>query len=144
MTSLILTHAQCAQLYAQLRADAPNEMCGFIGGRDARAKKIYPIPNVAANRNTNFLMEPNAQLAALQDMDENDYDILAIYHSHPVSPPYPSETDLRDAWDSVLQEPLYPDSVYLILSLRNPAAPEICAYQLHNQTITEIPLSIVN
>ena len=140
---MILTRAQLDQLFAQMRADAPNETCGMLGGRDGRVLKIYPIANAAQNRVTHYLMDGGEQLRAMQDMDDNGLDILAIYHSHPASPPYPSETDLRDAWDSALQEPRYPDSIYLILSMRKPDAPEIGAYRLRAQTVTEIPLNIV-
>ncbi len=139
---MILSQTQRDQLYAQMRADAPNETCGFIGGKNARAEKIYPIPNAAAKRITNFLMDANAQLAALQDMDANDYDILAIYHSHPNSAPSPSETDLRDAWSASLQEPYYPNTLYLILSMRHLDAPEMRAYHLHNQEWIETPIVI--
>lgn len=139
---MILTRAQVEQLVAQMRADAPQETCGMIGGQDGRAEKIYPIPNIAENRVKNYFMEGSAQIRAMQDMDDNGHDILAIYHSHPVTQPYPSATDLRDAWDADLQEPRYPDTLYLIMSLRNPDAPEIRAYQLHDQTISEITLEI--
>lgn len=125
-----------------MRADAPYETCGMIGGRGGRAEKIYPIPNIAENRVKHYLMEGSAQIRAMQDMDDNGYDILAIYHSHPVSPPYPSPTDLRDAWDADLQEPRYPDTLYMIMSQRQPDTPEIRAYQLYDQRITEIPLEI--
>ena len=137
---MILTPAQLAQLYAQMRADAPHETCGMLGGKAGRAQKIYPIKNIAENRVKNYLMDGAEQIRAMQDMDDNGYDILAIYHSHPVTQPYPSATDLRDAWDADLQEPRYPDTLYVIMSLRQPDAPEIRAYQLHDQTITEIAI----
>jgi proteasome lid subunit RPN8/RPN11 len=139
---MILTHSQLDQLIEQARRDAPYETCGMIGGKDGRALKIYPIPNVAENRIKHYYMDGAAQIRAMQDMDENGYDILAIYHSHPVTQPYPSATDLRDAWDADLQEPRYPGTLYIILSLRQPDAPEIRAYQLHNSNITEIPLEL--
>jgi proteasome lid subunit RPN8/RPN11 len=139
---MILTRSQLDQLVAQARRDAPDETCGMIGGKDGRALKIYPIRNVAANRVKHYYMDGAEQIRAMQDMDENGYDILAIYHSHPVTQPYPSPTDLRDAWDADLQEPRYPGTLYIILSLRQPDAPEIHAYQLHNSNITEIPLEI--
>lgn len=142
MHSMILTKDQLEQLYAQMRADAPHETCGMLGGKDGRALKIYPIKNVAENRVKHYYMDGAEQIRAMQDMDDNGYEILAIYHSHPVTQPYPSATDLRDAWDADLQEPRYPDTLYIIMSLRNPDAPEIHAYQLENQTITEIPLEI--
>lgn len=141
---MILTRAQLDQLFAQMRADAPQETCGMIGGKDGRAEQIYPIQNVAENRVKNYFMEGSAQIRAMQDMDDNGHDILAIYHSHPVSQPYPSATDLRDAWDADMQEPRYPGTLYIIMSLRNSDAPEIHAYELHDQTVTEIKLELID
>ncbi len=140
---MILTRSQLEQLYAQMRADAPQETCGMIGGRAGRAEKIYPIPNVAKNRVKNYLMDGAAQIRALQDIEAKGYNLLAIYHSHPTSPPYPSPTDLRDAWEAALQAPRYPGTVYLILSLMNPDAPHARAYLLDGETITETSLEVV-
>lgn len=140
---LILTRAQLEQLYEQARRDKPFETCGMIGGKAGRAMAIYPVKNVAENRVKNYFMDGLDQIRAMQDMDDHAYDILAIYHSHPVSRAYPSATDLRDAYDSDLQEPRYPGTVYIIMTLMNPNAPEAHGYILNGETITEIPLEIV-
>lgn len=139
---MILTRIQLEQLITQARRDAPHETCGMLGGKDGRAEKIYSIKNVAPNRVKNYFMDGAEQIRALQDMDDNGYDILAIYHSHPVTQPFPSATDLRDAWDADLQEPRYPGTLYLIMSLRYPDAPEARAYRLENETITEVPIEL--
>jgi [CysO sulfur-carrier protein]-S-L-cysteine hydrolase len=141
---MILTQSQLEQLYEQMRRDAPHETCGMIGGKDGHALKIYPIKNVAENRVKNYLMDGIDQIHAMQDMDDNGYDILAIYHSHPVTRAYPSVTDVRDAYDPDLQEPRYPGVVYIIMTLMNPDAPEAHGYLLNGETITETPLEIIN
>ncbi len=141
---MTLTQSQLDQLFEQMRRDAPYETCGMIGGRDGRALKIYPIKNVAENRVKNYFMDGVEQIRAMQDMDDNSYDILAIYHSHPVTRAYPSATDVRDAYDADLQEPRYPGTVYIIMSLMNPDAPEAHGYLLEGETITETPLEIIS
>lgn len=140
---MILTRSQLEQLYEQMRRDAPHETCGMIGGKDGRALKIYPIQNVAENRVKNYLMDGPEQIQAMQDMDDNGYDIVAIYHSHPVTRAYPSVTDRRDAYDPDLGEPTYPGTVYIIMTLMNPDAPEAHGYLLNGENITETPLEII-
>lgn len=140
---MILTRSQLDQMFEQARRDAPHETCGMIGGRDGRALKIYPVKNVAENRVKNYLMDGMDQIRAMQDMDDNGYDILSIYHSHPVTRAYPSPTDVRDAYDTEAQVPLYPGAVYIIMTLMNPDAPEAHGYLLDGETITEISLEIV-
>jgi len=141
---MILTRTQLDQLFEQARRDAPHETCGMIGGKDGRALKIYPIKNVAENRVKNYLMDGVEQIRAMQDMDDSEYEIVSIYHSHPVSRAYPSVTDLRDAYDAELKEPTYPGAVYIIMTLINPDAPEAHGYLLDGETITETPLVIEN
>lgn len=140
MNDIILTPAQLEQLYEQARRDAPFETCGLIGGRAARAEKIYPIKNVAENRVKNYLMDGGEQIAAMEDMDNLGLDILSIYHSHPVTRAYPSPTDVRDAYDPDLREPRYPGVVYLLITLMNPTAPEAHAYKIEGEQITEVEI----
>lgn len=139
---MILTRAQQDQLIAQARRDAPYETCGMIGGKEGRALKIYPIKNIAQDRVTRYLMDPAEQIAAMQDMDDHDYGITAIYHSHPATRGYPSPTDVREAYDPDLKEPLYPGTIYVFVSLMNPERPEVHAYDLGDGQITEVPIEL--
>jgi proteasome lid subunit RPN8/RPN11 len=139
---MILTRSQFDELIAQARRDAPYETCGMIGGKDGRALKIYPIKNIADDRVKRYFMDGADQIKAMQDMDDRGYDLISIYHSHPVTRAYPSPTDVRDAHDPDMAEPLYPGAVYLILTLMNPDAPEAHGYLIDGQVIEEVPLSI--
>lgn len=139
---MILSRNLYDAIVAQARRDAPHETCGMLGGRDGRALKIYPIRNTAENKIKKYLMDGAEQVRAMQDMDDNGYEITAIYHSHPVSRAYPSATDLSDAYDPYLKEPTYPGTIYIIVTLMNPDAPEMHGYLLDGETVTEVPLQI--
>jgi [CysO sulfur-carrier protein]-S-L-cysteine hydrolase len=141
---MILTQVQLDQLIAQARGDAPYETCGMIGGKDGRALKIYPIRNAAENRVIHYRMDGGEQYRALADIEDNGMDLVAIYHSHPATRAYPSPTDVRDAHDPDEHEPLYPGTVYLLISLMNPDAPEVHGYLLERERVTEIPLDIAD
>src|SRR5262249_51806389 len=54
----------------------------------------YPLPNAAASP-VLYDAEPRALLAAHEDVRNRGLDLLAVYHSHPTSPPVPSATDHR-------------------------------------------------
>ena len=105
---LILTPEQVAEIVAHARAEYPHEACGLLGGRDGRVEKVYPLPN-AEHSPVRYLADPEAQYQAMMEIEERGWEIVAIYHSHPDSPAYPSATDLEMAY--------YPDSICLIISL---------------------------
>lgn len=90
------------------RRDYPNEACGFFGGSDGRAEILYPLPNAAASP-IYYRPGDKEMIAAINDIDDKDKELVAIFHSHVASPPNPSPTDRREAH--------YPDAVYLIVSL---------------------------
>ena len=60
-------------------------------------------------------------------------EIVAIYHSHPESPAYPSATDVELAF--------WPEAVYLICSLADPSQPTIRAFRIRDGAIAEVALS---
>jgi len=112
-------------------ADAPHEVCGLIAGREGalrliRCRNAHPTPV------SRYLIDAREQLAAFRDMDVRGEELVAIYHSHPVSQPYPSPTDRAEAY--------YPDAVYLLVSLRT-GAPELHAYRIAEGFVREVPLA---
>lgn len=120
-------------LIAHARSDHPYEVCGLLAGRDGRLTRHYPIPN-AARSMTFYNMDPTALLRAMRDMDDHEWDLLAIYHSHTHTEAYPSATDVRLAF--------YTDAVYLIVSLQDPAAPHVRAFDIVDGSVTERSLVI--
>lgn len=65
-------------------------------------------------------------------MDERGEDLVAIYHSHPASQPYPSPTDRAEAH--------YPDATYVLVSLRT-GTPEVEAWRISDAgTVRKVDL----
>jgi proteasome lid subunit RPN8/RPN11 len=76
-------------------------------------------------------MNPQQQLDALLDMEQNGWDLLAIYHSHPHGPELPSHTDIL--------EHFYPDALCMIWS--KGTAGWVCrAFQIQNGNLNNIEI----
>jgi [CysO sulfur-carrier protein]-S-L-cysteine hydrolase len=117
-----LTRSQLEQILAQAVAEAPHECCGLLLGRGDAVEEVFPGRNVDETPRTRYVMDPRDQLRAFRLMDERGWDLVGIYHSHPQTEAYPSETDKSRA--------LYPDARYMIVSLREPAEPQVRAFRL--------------
>ena len=115
-------------LVAQARSDFPYEVCGLLAGDGAGVRKHYVIPN-AARSMTFYEMEPKALLAAMNDIDDRDWELLAIYHSHTHTEAFPSPTDVELAF--------YPEAVYLIVSLQDADEPVVRGFSIVDGKVTE-------
>ena len=87
-----------AEMLVHARAELPNECCGLLAGSvaegaTARAEQCYPLVNAAASPR-HYLSDPRSMLRADKDMRRRGLSLLAVYHSHPLSAPVPSPTDL--------------------------------------------------
>ncbi len=99
------------RMLQSVAALAPEEACGLLPGSRAvgvyRVTEVIPVPN-ELHSPVRYRMEPLAQLKAFNRIDGLGLELAGIYHSHPDGPPYPSPTDIAEAY--------YPESVYLIWS----------------------------
>ena len=114
-------HVYDGMLVAARKA-APLESCGLCGGNDRRVTRFYELTNADASPE-HFSMIPEEQFAAVKDMRAAGLKMIAIWHSHPATPPRMSAEDLRLAFT--------PDVAYVILSLAA-APPEMGAYTVRD------------
>ena len=121
------------RILEQARAEKPNECCGILAGRGATVEQLYPMTN-SHHSPVTYMIDPKEQFTAFKDMRTRDIELLAIYHSHPDSPAYPSATDVRLAY--------YSEAVYMILSLQDPDHPVLNAYRIIENKITQEGLEI--
>lgn len=127
-----------AELVAWAAAGAPNEACGIVAGGHAPgdggdAVRFHPLTNAEASPFL-YRIDPVEQLHAMLAIDDADEVVWGIFHSHVASPAVPSVTDVSLAF--------YPDALYLICSLADPAAPHIRAWSIASDKVTEVPLQI--
>jgi proteasome lid subunit RPN8/RPN11 len=95
-----------AELAEHARAELPNEACGLVVFRDGVAERFVPGRNAAASP-YRFELEVEPEAWFLED---DGYE-LAVFHSHPSSPPRPSRTDVENVG-------LWQGKPYLIYSVR--------------------------
>ena len=105
LSGLLLDPDHWAQMETDVRSKAPEEACGFVAGKENRAMLVIPVTNSLHSR-VRFRMEPMEQLAAFTLVEEQQLDILAVYHSHPDGKNRPSRTDY--------DELTFPGIIYLV------------------------------
>ena len=68
--------------------DSPQEACGLLTIHKGK-EKYYPCKNIAEEQGEHFILDPDDWMKA-----EDEGEVIAVIHSHPNHPPYPSEADL--------------------------------------------------
>jgi proteasome lid subunit RPN8/RPN11 len=117
-------------MIAHAKAEDPNECCGLIAGNEpdgaggASAERGYRITNTAKSP-FRYLMDPQEFLDADKDAESHGLSLVAFYHSHTHSAPYPSQTDVRMAVESGWLDPYY-----ILVSLENKENPEVRLYTI--------------
>ena len=76
------------QILQHAQAEQPKECCGVVCVVKGR-RRYFPCRNLAATPDEHFVMDP-LDYAEAEDQGE----VVAVIHSHPVSNPKPSEADL--------------------------------------------------
>lgn len=122
------------EIISHAREGKPNEVCGLIAGRDGYPVKLYRTTNNDPTPRVRYNVEPRELLEILREMEDNGWNLLVIYHSHPASEAYPSGTDVSLSY--------YPDAVHLIVSLADDDAPAVRAFRIVDKKVTELDLQI--
>ncbi len=130
MRALIIHHDFLYEIISHCREVYPSEACGILAGKDGIVKKVYKMTNIY-NSSVSYMMEPKEQFKVMKEMREHELEMIAIYHSHPESYPYPSPKDINLAF--------YEDSIYLIVSLAK-QEPEIKAFEIKDGIVKEVEI----
>lgn len=109
----------------------PYEACGIISGKKDKAVKFYPARNELKSQ-SRYNINPDDLYRIIMDIEEKGLDIWGIFHSHPASPAYPSDTDLNQAF--------YPDAYYLIASFMDEKNPGLRAFLIRDRRILEVKI----
>ena len=134
MKTIRLPRTIVRQLFTEAQRNIKIEACGLISKKDDGTFRIYPVENIAPEKDRLFEMEPAQQIAAMKSMRDSQEELFAIYHTHPHGPAEPSVTDIKQA--------SYPDAVNLIISLNAKGIVEMQGFYLRNRQAELINLEI--
>ena len=112
----------------------PNESCGLLAGKEGRPVKFFAMTNRDASPVT-YRLDPKEQLQVFDEMDEQGWDLLGIFHTHTHSEAYPSDTDRAQAF--------YPEAEYLVMSLSDRANPVLRSFAIVEDEVLDRELEIV-
>jgi proteasome lid subunit RPN8/RPN11 len=93
---MILPAEMADRILEHSRAELPNEACGLLAGDDSGVRRLYCVRNADASP-TSYTIDPSGHFAALQDAEENGWELIGAFHSHVDGPAYPSPTDVAGA-----------------------------------------------
>jgi proteasome lid subunit RPN8/RPN11 len=113
-------------LVEHAEAESPNEACGLISLLESVAQRYFPGRNAAASP-YRFELEIDPEVWFLED---EGYE-LAVFHSHPASPPRPSRTDVENVG-------LWAGRPYVILSL---SSGDLAGWRIEDGRISPEPIA---
>lgn len=137
---LKLSRAQFEQIVAHGLEGKPLEICGFLAGRSIPeggvVVEVFPIESDDKSEMT-YVMNPLQQMRAEKEIRIKGLEVLGVYHTHPSTEPYPSKTDVARAHWNESNDLMFPEYSYLIVSLRNPHAPELRTFKIRGRIIPD-------
>jgi proteasome lid subunit RPN8/RPN11 len=114
------------------------ECCGVVAvesredGGELSATRVYRAQNIYASA-LKFEIDPMELLHLNNAIDDEGWEIGAIYHSHVRSEPYPSQTDIGFAAQ-------WPGVEWIIVGLAGGEGPKVRSYLIDGAHVEEVPV----
>jgi [CysO sulfur-carrier protein]-S-L-cysteine hydrolase len=127
-----------AEIVSHAQENPRIECCGVVAvlagedGSGATAARVYRAENVHASA-LKFEIAPMELYRLNQEIEEEGWEIGAIYHSHVRSAPYPSQTDIGFAAG-------WPGLEWVIVGLAGDGEPEVRSYLIDGAEVSEVAL----
>jgi [CysO sulfur-carrier protein]-S-L-cysteine hydrolase len=118
---------------AHAREVAPDECCGLVASSNGDAVRVYRATN-AEHSPVKYVVAPLDQIRIQNDIDNNGWDLGAIYHSHTRTDPFPSQTDINLARN-------WPDPLYVIVGVAGDEA-DVRAFHIVDGAVSETELEV--
>lgn len=131
---MIINKKDLNNILNHAKENYPKEACGILCGKGNKITKVYNMKNTSENPETCYFMAPEEQLNVFKEIRNENLEMIAIYHSHTNSPPYPSKRDIDLAF--------YDDAYYVIISFTDFENPDIKTYKITNGNIKEENIKI--
>jgi proteasome lid subunit RPN8/RPN11 len=122
-------------LIEHAREEAPNECCGVLAVEDgdpARAVRLHRAVNIAASP-LRFEVDGLELLHTIETIEEDGYELGAIYHSHTRTAPYPSQTDINFAAN-------WPGVEWIIVGLADGEPVQVRSYLIDGSEVEEVAI----
>lgn len=125
---IVIEQKPLDEMYRDALQSFPDECCGFFFGKELEDERIITNILVVRNRKEGdkrrrFEISPKDYLNAERFADENDLQLLGVYHSHPNHPAIPSEHD------RVAAQPYFS---YIIISVKENEIADTRSWQLND------------
>ena len=95
---LVLTEAQRQILSTEAVNKKPNECCALLFGKKEndkiRVNEIFIAENIEKSP-VNFTISNEQLIQGYKMAEDKGLEVIGIFHSHPDSDPYPSDTDKK-------------------------------------------------
>jgi proteasome lid subunit RPN8/RPN11 len=118
------------------RRDAPHECCGLLLGTPTEIVEAVPTRNIAAEPSRRYEIAPEDHFAVIRRCRDRTEQLGVVggYHSHPLSQPIPSPTDLEQAFQ---------EFIYVIAGpVDGSPALDIRAYELRDGVLRPVTFSV--
>ncbi len=135
MSALELPRPLINQLLHYAQTNPKHEVCGLISSKNGTALRCYPVAN-AKSPQCRYAMDKSELAQTLRQIDDQGEELLAIFHSHPVTPPQPSASEIA--------EDQYPDIMKLIISLDTAGVLEMAAFFTRSGKIEPVELTLAH
>ncbi len=132
-SGLYLSRDLLALMLAHCRYVYPFEACGILAGHDDVVSVVYKMNNIEQS-SVSYVMDSMEQFHVMKKIRNEGMQMIAIYHSHPQSPAYPSSEDIRLAF--------YDEVAYVIVSLIDYDNPDIRTFRICDGAVSELTMSM--
>ena len=94
MQKIILSSSDKKILTEHAENEKPNESCAILFGKDSTVSEIFLAKNIEESP-VNFTISNEQLIEGYKLAEEKKVEVVGIFHSHPNSEAYPSNTDKK-------------------------------------------------